>query len=152
MLDQDAVKEEQPGGKNQWLNSLSLDGHYVQTLLSTLQRTSHREELTTVSAPTQKLPHFQTREGFFSTQPREWSIFKKQEICKSITTTDPPAPLKRTTFQQQEQSKKKTGLRVPLTTLETGLTREKTGAHGTKPFRKSMTNQYQAVVPVACQI
>ena len=91
--------KEQPVGQNQWLNSLSLDGHYLQSLLSTLQRMSHRTELTKVSAPVRKRV-----EGLFSTQLTEPRTPKKPEIRKSIRVTDPPAPLTKTTFQQQGAS------------------------------------------------
>ena len=48
-------------------------------------------------------PLFQPGEGLFSTQPIEPSIFEKTEIRKS-RVTEPPAPLTKTTFQQQENS------------------------------------------------
>ena len=47
--------ERPPGGQNQWLNSLHLDDHYLQTLLETLQRMINRTELTNVSQHTGKL-------------------------------------------------------------------------------------------------
>ena len=49
-------------------------------------------------------PLFQPGEGLFSTQLTEPSILKKSEIRKSIRVTDPPAPLTRTTCQQQGTS------------------------------------------------
>ena len=106
MLDQDAIEKEQQGGENQWLNSLSLDGHYLQTLLSTLQRMSHRTDLTNVSAPTRKLPRCSNLlRDLFSTQLTAASILKKPEIRKPIRVMDPPAPpLTKTTFQQQGTS------------------------------------------------
>ena len=55
VLDQDAIMKKQPGGQNQLLNSLSLDGRYLQTLLSIRQQMSHRTEFTNVSAPNRKL-------------------------------------------------------------------------------------------------
>ena len=54
-------------------------------------------------------PLFQPGEGLFSMQLTEPSILKKPEIRKSIKTD--------------------TGVRVPLTTLETGQPRAETGAH-----------------------
>ena len=107
MLDQDAIKKEQESGQNQWLNSLFLGGHYLQTLLSTLQRLSHRTELTNVSAPTRKLPRtplFQPGEGLFSTQLTEPSILRKRKNREPIRLTGPPALLTRTTFQRQGTS------------------------------------------------
>ena len=76
-------------------------------------------------------PLFQLGEGLFSTQMPEPIIPKKQKIRKSIRVTDPPPPLTRTTFQQQETSavQNTKGVRVPLTTLETGLPRAETEAH-----------------------
>ena len=75
-------------------------------------------------------PLFQPGERPFSTQLAETSILKKPEIRKPIRVTDPPAPpLTRTTFQQQGTSAVQDTNRSP----------------------KSSTNQYQAVVPVACQ-
>ena len=58
--------ERTAGGQNQWLNSLSLDGHYLQMLLSTHQRMSHRRELTNVSALTPKLPRCSNQAKDFS--------------------------------------------------------------------------------------
>ena len=52
-----------------WAESVaqqSVDGHYLQTLLSTLQKLSHRTELTNVSAPTRKLPRCSNRVKAFS--------------------------------------------------------------------------------------
>ena len=49
-------------------------------------------------------PLFQPGERLFSTQLTEPSILKKPEIRKPIRVTDPPAPLTRTTFQQQGTS------------------------------------------------
>ena len=49
-------------------------------------------------------PLFQPGEVFFSTQLTEPSILKKPEIRKPIRLTDPPAPLTRTTFEQQGTS------------------------------------------------
>ena len=49
-------------------------------------------------------PLFQPGEGLFSTQLIERSILRKLEILKPIRVTDPPAPLTRTTFQQQGTS------------------------------------------------
>ena len=95
---------EQPAGQNQWLNSLSLDYHYLQALLSTLQRMSNRTELTNVSRPTRKLPRCFNRVKDFLTQLPEPSILKKKEIRKSIRNTALPPPLTTTTFQQQETS------------------------------------------------
>ena len=58
-----------------------------------------------VSAPTRKLLRcFQPADGFFLTQLTEQSILKKPEIRKPIRVTDPPAPLTKTTFQQQGSS------------------------------------------------
>ena len=97
--------KEQPGGQNQWLNSLSLDGHYLQMLLSTLQRMPHRTVDKRFSTYPKITPLFQPGEGLFSTQLTEPSILKKPEIRKPIRVTDPPAsPLTRTTFQQQGTS------------------------------------------------
>ena len=48
-------------GQNQWLNSLSLDSNYLQTMLSTLKRMSYRTELTNNSAPARKLPRCSNR-------------------------------------------------------------------------------------------
>ena len=61
-----SVTKEQQGGQNQWLNSLSIDGHYLQMSLSTIQRTSPRTELTNVSAPTRNLPYCSNRVKDFS--------------------------------------------------------------------------------------
>ena len=49
-------------------------------------------------------PLFQPGEGLFSAQLPEPSNLKKQEIRKSIRVMDPPPPLTRTTFQQQQTS------------------------------------------------
>ena len=49
-------------------------------------------------------PLFQPGKRLFSTQLTEASILKKSEIRKLIRVTDPPAPLTRTTFQQQRTS------------------------------------------------
>ena len=54
------------GRADQWLNSLSLDGHYLQMLLSTLQQMSSRTELTNVSTLTRKLPRCSNRVKDFS--------------------------------------------------------------------------------------
>ena len=99
---QDAIMKKQPGGQNQGLNSLSLDGHYLQTLLSpnfTQDRVDKR--FTTYTKISQL---FQPGEGLFSTRLREPSVLNKPEIHKAIRVTEPPAPLTRTTFQQQGTS------------------------------------------------
>ena len=51
-----------------------------------------------------KTPLYQPAEGLFSTQLPETNILQKQEIRISFRLTEPPPPLTRTTFQQQETS------------------------------------------------
>ena len=58
-------QEKRQCDQSQWLNSLSLDGHYLQKLLSTLQPMSHRTELTNVSAHTRRLSHCSNRAKIF---------------------------------------------------------------------------------------
>ena len=95
--------KEQPGGQNQWLNCLSLDDHYLQTLFSTLERMSNRTELTNVSRPARKLHHCSNRLRTFlnATARTEYS---QETRNPEIRVTNPPPPLTRTTFQQQETS------------------------------------------------
>ena len=42
VIDQDAIRKGQQGRQDQWLNGLSLAGNYLQTVLSTLPRMSHK--------------------------------------------------------------------------------------------------------------
>ena len=97
-------------------------------------------------------PLFQPGEGLFSTQLSEPRILKKPEIRKPIRVTDPPAPpLTRTTFQPQGTSAVQ-DRNSSQSLINIFRNRAESRNRSTiTPLPKLSTNQYQVVVPVACQ-
>ena len=138
MLHQDAIKQKQQCGQNQWRNSLSLDGHISKRCYRPSNEChTGRAEKRFSTYP--KTTHCSNRVKDFS--QRNWqnrAFSRNQKSANQLEWRNHYRRWqgRRFSSRERQQFETETGVRVPLTTLQTCLPTAETGSQWIKPLPK----------------